>query len=84
MKSLIIEDKNSILCFCEQNHAHFTYKSEPTFQYEIFLTYCHLKIVIFAKSANFLDFLVILASHNFPINLQNTHIFGFADTTPSL
>ena len=84
MKSQIIEGKNSILCFCEKHHAHFTYNSEPTFQYEIFLTYCHLKIVIFAKCGKFSDFLVILASHNSPVNLQNTHIFGFADTTPSL
>ena len=84
MKSQIIDDKHSILCFCEQHHAHFTYNNEPTFQYENFLIYCHLKIVIFAKSGKFSDFLVILASHNPPINLQNTHIFGFAGTTPSL
>ena len=44
------------------------------------LTYCHLKIVIFAKSRRLLNFLAILASHNSPINLQNTHIFGFAGT----
>ena len=84
MKSQIIEDKHSILCFCEQYHAHFTYNSEPTFQCENFLTYCDLKIMISAKSGKFSDFLVILASHNSPINLQNTHIFGFAGTTPSL
>ena len=84
MKSQIIEDKHSILCFCEQHHAHFIYDSEPTFQYEFFLTHCHLKIVIFTKSGVFLDFLVILASYNSPRNLQNTHNFGFAGTTPSL
>ena len=84
LKSQIVEDKHSTLCFCEQHHAHFTYNSESTFQYEIFLTYCHLKIVIFGKSDKILDFLVILASHNSPINLPNTHIFDFASTTPSL
>ena len=84
MKSQIIDDKHSILCFCEQHHAHFTCNSEPTFQHENFLIYCHLKIVIFAKSGKFSDFLVILASHNPSINLQNTHIFDFAGTTPSL
>ena len=84
VKSQIIEDKHSILCFCEQNDAHFTYNSEPTYQYKKKLTYCHLKIVIFAKSGKFLDFLAILASRNSAVNLQNTHIFGFAGTTPSL
>ena len=73
-KSQIIQDKHPILCFCEQHHAHFTYNSESTFHYENFLTYCLLKIVIFAKSGKFLDFLVILASHNSPINLFRTSI----------
>ena len=84
MKSQIIEDKHSILCSYEQNHAHFTYNSEPTFQYKKNLTYCHLKIVNFAKSGKFLDLLVILAFHSSPMNLQNTLIFGFAGTTLSL
>ena len=84
MKSQIIEEKHSILCFCEQHHAHFTYNSKPTFQCEFILAYYHLKIMIFAKLSRFSDFLVILPSHNSPIKLQNTHIFGFAGTTPSL
>ena len=76
-ESQIIEDKHSVLCFCEQHHAHFTYNSEPTFQCENVLTYCHLKIMIFSKSGKFSDFFVILASHNSPINLQNTHLWFY-------
>ena len=79
---IIIEDKHLILCFFVEHHAHFIHNSEPTFQCENVLTYCHLKIMIFAKSGKFSD--LIFATHNSPINLQNTHIFGFADTTPSL
>ena len=72
MKSQIIEDKHSVICFSDQHHAQFTYDSESTFQYGNFLTYWYMKIVIFAKSGKLSDFTVNLASHNSPINLQNT------------
>ena len=42
------------------------------------MTYCHLKIVIFANSGKFLDFLAILTTPNSPINLQNISIISIS------
>ena len=62
----------------------FLWTSEPTFQYEGFFDLLPLEKCDFCKIWQIFGlFLVILASHNSPTNLQNTHIFGFAGT-PSL
>ena len=76
MKSQIIEDKHSILCFCEQVNQPFNMRG--------FFDLLPLEKCDFCKIWQIFGlFLVILASHNSPTNLQNTHIFGFAGT-PSL
>ena len=45
---------------------------------KFFLSYCNLKIVIFANSGKFLDFLAILTTPNSPVNLQNISIISIS------